>query len=200
MKKVFAITSDLSQVLQRKDQDLPKTMGLVKGAKRRLQELRENGWENLIADISSFCEKNEIDILDMNEPYVPHERSKRNTHKVTNHHHYKTQLHVAVVDFQLKEMDERFDNMNIELLTCISCLDPRDSFIAFDKQRLVQFARFYPLEFDEIDLLTLEDQLENYVEDLRGDEDFKDLKGVGELAQNGSEEDEYWVSFGIHVD
>ncbi|XP_074377806.1 uncharacterized protein LOC141719333 [Apium graveolens] len=90
MKKVFAITNDLSQALQRKDQDLPNAMGLVKVAKRRLQELRENGWDNLLVDVSRFCEKNEIHILNMNETYVPRGRSKRNIHKVTNHHHYKT--------------------------------------------------------------------------------------------------------------
>lgn len=54
MKRVLALTNDLSQSLQRKDQDLPIAMGLVKVAKKRLHELRENGWDNSLVEVRSF--------------------------------------------------------------------------------------------------------------------------------------------------
>ena len=43
IRKVISMTSDLSQVLQRKDQDIVNAMMLVKHSKRRLQMLRDNG-------------------------------------------------------------------------------------------------------------------------------------------------------------
>ncbi|XP_074324622.1 uncharacterized protein LOC141661498 isoform X1 [Apium graveolens] len=43
MKNVLGITNELSQALQRKDQDLLNAMDLVKAAKIRFQNLRENG-------------------------------------------------------------------------------------------------------------------------------------------------------------
>lgn len=73
--------------------------------------------------------------------------------------------------------------MNIELLTCISFRDPRHNFIAFDKEKLIKFANIYPLEFEKMHLLALEDQLENYIVDMRNNEDFRNLSGVAELGQ-----------------
>ena len=78
---------------------------------------------------------------------------------------------------------DRFNNVNMELLTCIASLDPRHSFSAFNKRKLIQLAKFYPMEYTELSLLALEDQLENYIVDMRSDGDFSDLKGVSELAQ-----------------
>ncbi|XP_017976536.1 PREDICTED: uncharacterized protein LOC108662022 [Theobroma cacao] len=60
----------------------------------------------------------------------------------------------------LQELNEHFDNVNTELLSCIACLDPRHSFSGFDEQKLIQLVKFYPLEFDDVHLLALDDQLD----------------------------------------
>ena len=38
--------------------------------KTLIQELRDDGWEPLLASVISFCEQHEIDILDMNACYT----------------------------------------------------------------------------------------------------------------------------------
>ena len=43
MKTLLALTNDLSQVLQRKDQDIINAIGLVKISKERLKEMRDSG-------------------------------------------------------------------------------------------------------------------------------------------------------------
>jgi hypothetical protein len=43
LKKIMGITNDLSQALQRKDQDIVNAMSLVGVVRERLQELREEG-------------------------------------------------------------------------------------------------------------------------------------------------------------
>ena len=60
---------------------------------------------------------------------------------------------------QLQELNSRFTKVNTELLLYVDCLNPCDSFIAFDKQKLLQLAQFYPQDFSLIELMNLNDQL-----------------------------------------
>ena len=60
MKNALGITSELSQVLQRKDQDIVNAMTLVKLSKQCLQTMRDDRWELLPDELSSFCEKHDI--------------------------------------------------------------------------------------------------------------------------------------------
>ena len=57
---------------------------------------------------------------------------------------------------QLQELNNHFNESNIELLICLACLCPNDLFAAFDKEKLLQLAEFYPKDFSAIDLIALE--------------------------------------------
>ncbi|XLT90557.1 hypothetical protein HN873_012232 [Arachis hypogaea] len=53
-----------------------------------------------------------------------------------------------IVNRQLQVLNNRFIEVNTELLLCIACLNPRYSFFAFDnKEKLIQLAQFYSFEF-----------------------------------------------------
>jgi hypothetical protein len=71
MKNVLMITNELSQVLQRKDQDILNAIKLVEISKLRLQAMREDWWNSLFEEVSKFCAKNNIIILNMDEFYQP---------------------------------------------------------------------------------------------------------------------------------
>ncbi|XP_074364261.1 uncharacterized protein LOC141705088 [Apium graveolens] len=73
----WGITNDLSQGLQRKDQDLANALCLVNVSKKMLQTFRDDGWNELIVDVSKFCEKFEIDVPDMDAISMPRGRSRR---------------------------------------------------------------------------------------------------------------------------
>ncbi|KAL4625418.1 hypothetical protein ACB092_05G024200 [Castanea dentata] len=60
---VLGISNELSQALQRKDQDIVNAMKLVDISKQRLQVMRDDGWNSLLEEVSAFCEKNNIDEL-----------------------------------------------------------------------------------------------------------------------------------------
>ena len=60
---------------------------------------------------------------------------------------------------------------------------PNDSFFAYDKQKLIRLAQFYPEDFSPIELLKLEDQLETYIFDVRSNEEFVGLKRLRDLAK-----------------
>ncbi|XP_029151657.1 uncharacterized protein [Arachis hypogaea] len=68
MKNILGVTNELSQALQRNDQDIVNAMALVKVSKQRLQNIRDDGCqlENFILDVRSddqFSDLNGIGAL-----------------------------------------------------------------------------------------------------------------------------------------
>jgi Domain of unknown function (DUF4371) len=145
MRNSLLITHDLSQTLQKKDQDIVNAMRLVKSAKIRLQKMRDSGWEELLKEVCEFCEEHNIQVLNMVDLYVD---NPRNQTSITNLHYYRVNLFYTVIDMQLQELNNRFTEINTELLICVSCLDPKNSFSSFNKDRLLQLAQFYPSDFN----------------------------------------------------
>ena len=93
------------------------------------------------------------------------------------------ELFYSIIDIQLQELNDRFDEVNTDLLLCIACLSPNDTFLAFDKNRLIQFAKYYPKDFSDIELMVLDVQLQTYIMDVRVSKQFLGLKNIGDLAQ-----------------
>ncbi|XP_050125766.1 uncharacterized protein LOC126603046 [Malus sylvestris] len=139
MKSILGVTNDLSQALQKKDQEIVNAMALVKTCKEQLRCMRnDENFDLLVDKVSSFCVEHEIEEPNMDDLYVIQGKSLRKAPRKTNHHHYKVELFSEVIDFQLTELDDHFTKGNIELLICLACLSPNDSFVAFDKEKLVR--------------------------------------------------------------
>ncbi|CAN1244621.1 Zinc finger MYM-type protein 1 [Linum perenne] len=180
---ILSITNDLSIALQKKDQDIVNAMHLVNVAKQRLQHLRDCGWESLLDDVVAFCVKQDIRVVEMNDAYVPPGRSRRKGQQVTSLHHFRVEVFYTVVDMQLQELNNRFDEVNCELLCSMACLSPKNSFGAFNKEKLMRMASFYPDEFSSIQMRLLGHQLDSYIFDVPSDERFQELKGIDHLAK-----------------
>ncbi|XP_073154226.1 uncharacterized protein [Henckelia pumila] len=69
MKSILEITNDLSLALQR------QAMLLVGICKKRIQEMQDGGCSSLLEKVLNFCEKFQIDTLNMNDLYVGERRS-----------------------------------------------------------------------------------------------------------------------------
>ncbi|XP_042041184.1 zinc finger MYM-type protein 1-like [Salvia splendens] len=183
MRQILGITHALSQVLQKKNQDIVSAMNLVNVAKTCLQVMREKGWEVLLNEVSKFCNKYEIVVLDMEDEFVPRGKVKRGAEKMKNLHYCRVDLFCSVIDMQAQELNHHFDEVNTDLLLCMSCFDPRDSFSAFDLEKLLRLASYYQLEFSGVALYELENQLESFIFYVRMDEKFSQVVGIGGLAQ-----------------
>ena len=120
----------------------------------------------------------------MDDVFVAQGRSQRKAQKVTNLHHYRVEVFYTVIDRQLSELNDRFNEVNSELLLYVASLSPDNSFSSFDKQKLLRFAKFYPRDFCGRELLALEDRLDIYVNEMRSNSEFCQLKGIGNLAKN----------------
>jgi hypothetical protein len=70
----------------------------------------------------------------------------------------------------------------MELLSCMSAFNPSNSFASFDTQKLCRLAEFYPDDIKGTNLQKLELQLDNYIDDIRQDDCFKDLDNLVDLS------------------
>ncbi|VFQ90368.1 unnamed protein product [Cuscuta campestris] len=146
------ITQDLSQALQRREQDLLNALKLVQVVKWRFQSMRtDDMWNKISNEVMEFCYKNNIFVPNMNDRYVKQNKRARNAPVVTILHHYKFDCLFEIIDRFVEELGSRM-------------------------------ADFYPREFSEVDIKILENQLENYILDVRTDSRFAALNGLVDLS------------------
>ncbi|KAK9733740.1 hypothetical protein RND81_04G088900 [Saponaria officinalis] len=179
---IFGYTNELCQALQRRDQDIVNVISFVRLTKERLQKIRDEGWEEFFSDGSTFCFKHDIEVPNMDDNYIPPGRSRRYFEKVTNLHRFRVDMFISIIDLQLYELNNRFDEVNMELLICMSCFSPINSFAAFDKLKLRRLVEFYPADFSSTDLRRLEFQLDHFIDDMRKDVRFEALQDLGQLS------------------
>ena len=124
-KETMEITDKLCQVLQNQSQDILNAMHFVSSTKALIQKFRDDGWDDLLTTVISFCEKHCIDVLDMNTCYVARRGQARNQQdNVTIEHHYRVNIFYATIDSQLQELNYRFNVDAMELLRRSSTLEP----------------------------------------------------------------------------
>ncbi|KAL4643325.1 hypothetical protein ACB092_02G084700 [Castanea dentata] len=132
-------------------------INFVKVSKQLLQVTRDDEWISLLTKVSSFCTTYDIPILNMDEIFV---------------------LFYTVIDMQLQELNNRFSEVNTDLLLCMACLNPSNSL-----EKLIHLSKFYQSDFLGTDILALVSQLENYIFDIRNNDLFLELQGVSELTE-----------------
>ncbi|KMT02189.1 hypothetical protein BVRB_9g207040 [Beta vulgaris subsp. vulgaris] len=148
MKKLLALSDNLCQALQRRTQDVVNAMDLVSTTKELIQNFRDNGWNDLLVKIDSLCEKNGVQIPDMTAPYTAGKGRSRLPINITLEHHYRVDFFIAATDSQLREINNRFDVQMIDLLSLSSALDPKDSYMSFDVDKIcLLVSEHYPQNF-----------------------------------------------------
>ncbi|XP_025647734.1 uncharacterized protein [Arachis hypogaea] len=178
MKEIMEITNVLCQALQQQSQDILNAMHIVFTSKLLLQQLRDGGWCNFLANVKDFCEKHEIEVPNMSAQYV-FRRGRSRQPSVTVEHHYRIDVFLATIDSQIQELNSRFNEQTIELLTLSCALDPKDNFKSFNIEEISKLAeKFYPLDFPSNELNILKSQLQHYQHDIPNH-----LKGIGTLSE-----------------
>ncbi|XP_019097507.1 PREDICTED: uncharacterized protein LOC109131258 [Camelina sativa] len=100
--------------------------------------------------------------------------------------HYRTLLRVIQLFssiIKLQEFNDRFNEVNTELLICAASLSPIDAFTEFDLSKLLRLSEFYPDDFSLGELISLEQELCIYIDNVRHDERFSNLENLGDLAR-----------------
>ncbi|XP_019248621.1 PREDICTED: zinc finger MYM-type protein 1-like [Nicotiana attenuata] len=181
----LGITNKLNISLQKKEQDIANAMLLVQVAKKRLQTLRrDDEWDLFVDKVSMFCIKHDILVPNFDGLYVNFGRSRRKPADYTFFYHYRVDVFCKVLDWQVQELNDRFDKVTTELLHGVACLNPIDAFSSFDIRKIMKMDELYPNDFDEFRMSSLENQLASYIIDVRDfDERFSNLNGLSDLSK-----------------
>ncbi|XP_061999164.1 uncharacterized protein LOC133716472 [Rosa rugosa] len=182
MHDVMRITDFLCQALQKKAIDILNALNFLSITKSKLQDIREDGWDDLIMKVESFCCEHDIIMPDMSAPYKKATRACEQG--ITNEHYYRVNILNAVIDFQLAELDSRFTDNSLELLVLSATFDPRDNFRSFKSEDVCNIAlKFYPQDFTSYDMLALDMECGFFVTDIHKDPRFAKTTFVSDLCR-----------------
>jgi hypothetical protein len=183
MIRVLGKTQELSQFLQRKNQNIVRAIGLIGSVLQNMNDMRENGWEEIFEEVKIFCVGRKIIVPNMDDTIPLRGRSRgRGAKLVSYYHHFHHGIFNVVLDQILVKLNHRFAEKSTQLLRCIACLDPKNSFANFDGDKLIELAKIYAADFSEYECVTLRDQLATFVVDVRSDEEFSRCNDLGNLA------------------
>eukprot|EP00258_Populus_trichocarpa_P046712 XP_024462731.1 zinc finger MYM-type protein 1 [Populus trichocarpa] len=184
MKNVMGITDVLCQALQQKSQDILNAMHLVTTTKTLIQKLRDDGWETLLEEVTSFCKHQDIEVPDMDACFSSVGRSRRKTKSITVEHHYRVDIFTAIIDQQLQELNNRFNEQTIELLKLSATLDPKNNYKLFSVEDICLLVdKFYPEDFSNQEKTHLRFQLQHYELDVPNHPKLKNMSSIADLCQ-----------------
>ena len=192
MIRVLGKTPDLSQCLQRKNQNTVRAIGLIGAVLRNINHMRADGWDGLFEEVKTFCLKRNIIVPNMEDTIPIRGRSRcHGATLVSYYHHFHHGIFNVVLDQILAELNNRFSKRSTQLLRCIACLYPSNSFANFDENKLVELAQIYAADFSEYDCVLLRYQIATFVVDVRADEDFLSCNDLGNLAMKMVQSDRH---------
>ncbi|XP_057492457.1 uncharacterized protein LOC130778066 [Actinidia eriantha] len=174
IKLMGKLNVDIDNVVLEK---APKNANLVDmyGATIKvLQTIVEEGSSNSIRGEAGVCTQYDIEMPMMDARYKEFTgRSCQQRDHITMEHHYRVDIFNAVIDFQLGELNNRFNEGTMELLILSSALEPKDGFKSLDIYKICTLAdKFYPGDFTNQEMHYLRCQLEYYKLDVPQHEKF----------------------------
>ena len=117
MRNILEISNALCQALQLQSQDILNAMHLASSTKLLIQKLRDDGWDELVANVKSFCKSVNIPIPDFSARYIARRgRARHQQDDITIEHYYKVNIFNAVIDFQLQELNDKFNDNTVNYL------------------------------------------------------------------------------------
>ncbi|XP_073219458.1 uncharacterized protein [Cicer arietinum] len=175
----------LCQALQQQYQDIVNAMCLVGTTKNLIQVLREDGWDALFTEVKNFCEKHDIEIPDLNDVHSTTKfgRSRLQQGQVTIEHYFRVEIFFTAIDQQLQELNNRFSEQAIDLLTLSCALTPKDNYKSFNIEKICTLVeKYYPVDFNMQEKINLKFQLQHFLIDARQDLNLKNLSTIQELC------------------
>jgi hypothetical protein len=113
LNEIFRYTNGLCNAMQRREQDIVNAMNLLEFTKVELTVLREYfGWKEFLKNVSSFCEKHGVKIVDMDAKYKPIKRDKKFYKNAIHYHRFHAGMSFGFIDRKLVELNNRIDEVN----------------------------------------------------------------------------------------
>jgi len=126
-----------------------------------------------------------IDIPDMQETYIMRGgHAHRQSDHFTKELYFRVKIFRATIDTQLQELDYRFNEKVMDLLSTSATLIPKNGFRSFKASTICELAKkYYPADFDQQDISGFEQQLKHFVVDATSSKELKCVATLTELCQ-----------------
>jgi hypothetical protein len=108
-------------------------------ATSKMQQLRSNGWDQFLKRVILFCNKHVAQLPAMEDNYAPYGKSTRYAQNQMKNDHFIRDIYIGAIDQISQELDNRFGEVNMELLSCMLTFN---SFAAFGSQKIHRLAEF----------------------------------------------------------
>ena len=97
---------------------------------------------------------------------------------------FRVEIFCATIDTQLQELDYRFNEKVMDLLSTSATLIPKNGFRSFKASTICELAKkYYPADFDQQDISGLEQQMKYFVVDATSSKELKCVAILTELCQ-----------------
>ncbi|KAJ1299119.1 hypothetical protein BS78_01G507100 [Paspalum vaginatum] len=130
--------SSAAGLLDKWNINIVHVMELIQDVKDQPATMRDSGCDEVFDRAKQYCEKQNISVPNMLDDMPVRGRSKRRNETTTFLHHYRAGIFFVALDKICVELNYRFGKPTIEILTCFSCIDPKNSFSRFDADKLVR--------------------------------------------------------------
>ena len=144
-------------------------MRLILYVKEALQAMRDNEYESLCDQTINFCKDHGTEVPNVDDLVGAMGQSVRSKNKVIVHHYFKVSVFNVPIDVTLTEMNHRCNEVNTELVDCMSCLNPINNFSKFSVDKLIRLAAIYAEDFTQAERLLLRTQLQTFLTNIRSD-------------------------------
>ncbi|XP_062114787.1 uncharacterized protein LOC133826564 [Humulus lupulus] len=104
--------------------------------------------------------------------------------KISVMHYYRVDIFITTLDYQLQELNSRFNEHSVELLVLSTAFDPRDGFKLFKIDDICKLAeKFYPHDFSEQEVVHLRIELQHFLLEIPNHLELHNLSSIQELCQ-----------------
>jgi hypothetical protein len=161
-------------------------MRLVFSTKVRLGEMRsDDGWEAFFFRVVEFCANHSIDIPDLEETHILRGgRARRQPYCFTKEHYFRVEVFRATLDTQLHELEFRFNEKVMDLLSTSATLIPANKFRSFKADDICEMVKkYYPADFNQQEIYGLEQQLKHFIVDASSDDEMKKVSTLTKLCR-----------------
>ena len=100
----------------------------------------------------AFCTNHSIDISKFEETYnLRGGRARHQPNQFTKEHYFRVEIFFATMDTQLFELNRRFNEKVMDLLSTSATLIPRNKFRGFKASDICEMVKkYYPADFPKI--------------------------------------------------
>ncbi|XP_042752606.1 uncharacterized protein LOC122195145 [Lactuca sativa] len=160
-------------------------MELVSATKESLNDFKNNGWDSLFAQVKLFCEKHQVDMPDMKALYISTRyQPRKGDNHLTFEHFYQVDLFTSTLDKQLHELNSKFNDQTMKLLSLSSTLVSKvhPNVINIDQICLL-VEKYYPKDFTEQKRIQLRYQLEIFNIDMKKNPKLSGVSTIADLCK-----------------